>query len=426
MGSPKKSVAHFIVANDGLFYFSRLLIHYTGKSEYDKIQKNIENSFNFFYKSDDSSSFNIVSEYYGIYSEIFYLYDINKNEKISNLTFNMNIVSKESKVCGTIYLFYKEAQYEDYEKYFFKELKEFGLINGYYMTFLYDEYKLDFNYFNSNYNNTIGYLILGDSPHEFDPLNYKSDDEIKINADFLLHININEIKFKYNETNYSEKNIRMNFEFNSEFIIGTFAFKNETDRLFFDELISQNLCKIDTVKENIAISEDIIYSCENNNIIQEKIKYFPTIYFLLREYNLIFSFNYKELFKLYNNRLYFLIIYKNNVRESWSMGELFLRKYTTSFNYDSKIISFYKQQVDEINKKTAQNYSEEYSDEIYDKIDKKEKFPILFIIIIAILSVVIIILVIVLIFLIKKWKKLRIAKTNELNDDYEYIPQIIN
>ena len=37
MGNPKKSVAHFIVDNEGLFEFSR-------KSEYDKIQRNIENS----------------------------------------------------------------------------------------------------------------------------------------------------------------------------------------------------------------------------------------------------------------------------------------------------------------------------------------------------------------------------------------------
>ena len=426
MGSPKKSVAHFIVANDGLFYFSRLLIHYTGKSEYDKIQKNIENSYNIFYKSDESSSFNILHEYYGIYSDIFYLYDLNNNEKIANLSFNMNIVNKDSKVCGSINLHYKEAQYEDYEKYFFKELKEKGLIKEYYMTFLYDEYKLDFNYFNGNYNNTLGYLILGDSPHEFNPLKYNSDDEIKINADFLLYININEIKFKFNETNYSEKNFRMNFDYNSGFIRGSIAFKNETDKLFFDELISQNLCKIDIVNENVAISENIIYSCENNKIMQEKIKNFPTIYFLLREYNLVFSFNYKELFKLHNNRLYFLIIYKKNVIESWSMGELFIRKYITSFNYDSKIISFYKQQVDEINKKSALNDSEEYSDEIYDKPEKKEQFPILIITIISILSVITIILVIVLILVVREWKKLRIAKTNELNDDYEYIPKIIN
>ena len=426
MGSPKKNVAHFIKENDGLFEFSRFVIHYTGKSEYDKIQTNIENSYNLFYRSNDSSSFISLDDYYGIQSEIFYLYDLNNNEKKCNLTFNMKISEKNSKTYGTIYLYYIESKYEDYEKYLFKELKEKGLINDYYMTFLYDEYKFDFNYLDENYDKILGYFILGESPKEFNPQKYKKEDEIKINSDFLLFININEIKFKSNISNYSEKNFGMSFHFNSEFIRGTFGFKNEIDKIFFNELISQNLCKIDKVKENIAIGEDFIYSCENNKFMQEKIKEFPTIYFLIREYNLIFLFNYKELFKLYNNRLYFLIIFKNSVRTSWSMGELFLRKYTTSFNYDSKIVSFYKQQVDEMNKKTDEYYSEEYLDETGNKPNKKGKLPILIVCILIILSVIIIVLVLVIIILIRQWKKVKKGRLNEVNEDYEYISKNIN
>ena len=338
----KKKVAHFIVDNEGLFEFSSLALHYTGKSEYDKIQKNIENSCNIFYRSNDSSSFKTLDVQYGIHSEIFYLHDLNNYEKKCNLTFNMKNSEKKAKVYGTIYLYYIESHYDDNEKYFFKELKENCLINDFYMTFLYDEYKFDFNYLDDNYDKTLGHLILGESPKEFNPQKYKKEDEIRINSDFLLFININEIKFKSNTSTYSEKNFGMSFHFNSEFIRGTFGFKNEIDKIFFNELISQNLCRIDKVKENIAINEDYIYSCENNKFMQEKIKEFPTLHFLIRQYNLVFLFNYKELFKLYNNRLYFLIIYKNTVRTSWSMGELFLRKYTTSFNYDLKIASFYK------------------------------------------------------------------------------------
>ena len=425
MGSPKKNVAHFIIANDGLFEFSKLEIYYSGKSEYNKIQKNIENSYNLFYKSNDSSSFITVDDYYGIYSEIFYFYDLNNNAKKCNLTFNMKNSDKRSKIYGNIYLYYIEGHYEDNEKYLFKELKENGLINGYYMTFLYDEYKFDFNYLDDNYDKILGYLILGDSPKVFNPEKYKEEDEIKINSDFLLFININEIKFKSNISNYSEKNFGMSFHFNSEFIRGTLGFKNEIDNIFFNELISQNLCRIDKVKENIANNDDFIYSCENNKYMQEKIKEFPTIYFLIKQYNLVFLFNYKELFKLHNNRLYFLIIYTNTVRISWSMGEIFLRKYITSFNYDSKIVSFYKQQVDEINKKTDQYYSEEYPDETNYK-PKKEKLPILIIGLIIILAVIIIILVIVIILLVKERKKVKKARINEVNDDYEYVSKIIN
>ena len=141
---------------------------------------------------------------------------------------------------------------------------------------------------------------------------------------------------------------------------------------------------------------------------------------------MIFLFNYKELFKLYNNRLYFLIIYKNTVRTSWSMGELFLRKYTTSFNYDLKIVSFYKQQVDEMNKKTDEYYSEEYPDEINVKPNKDEKLPLSIFVIIIILTVIIIVLVIVIIILVREWKKGKKSRVNEVNDDYEYISKNIN
>ena len=43
----------------------------------------------------------------------------------------------------------------------------------------------------------------------------------------------------------------------------------------------------------------------------------------MKPYNLTFLFNYKELFKLHNNCLYFLIIYKNIIFNSWEVGELF-------------------------------------------------------------------------------------------------------
>ena len=108
------------------------------------------------------------------------------------------------------------------------------------------------------------------------------------------------------------------------------------------------------------------------------------------------------------------------------MGELFLRKYTTSFNYDLKIVSFYKQQVDEMNKKTDEYYSEEYLDETGNKPNKEGKLPILIVCILIILSVIIIVLVIVIIILIRQWKKVKKGRLNEVNEDYEYISKNIN
>ena len=423
MGTPKKQVAHFICRNHGTFYYSTFQIQYHGDLVYNTIQKKIENSLNIYYKTDDSSSYVELDDYYGVYSDYFYLYDLDKREKIVNLTFNMKNIDKKMKLYDTIDLANNEDPYDEYNKYIFKVFKENGLVDEYYITFLYGEYDCDFNYFCDNYNKILGTLLLGESPHEFDPDKYKEEDELKINGDFSL--NINQMKFKSKTLNYPENDFKMNIRFNSEFIFGSSKFRNETDNIFFAELISKNLCRIDYINENIVISQDIVYSCENNKEMQEKIKEFPTIYFIIKEYNLIFLFNYKELFKLHNNRLYFLVIYKKNSGTNWDMGELFLRKYTTSFNYDSKTISFYKQQVDEINKKTDIDYPEIKSDEPVDYQKEKDNSLIL-VIILVVMGIAIVVFGVILLILIQEWRKLRKKRTNELKDEYEYVSEVIN
>ena len=117
-------------------------------------------------------------------------------------------------------------------------------------------------------------------------------------------------------------------------------------------------------KDNINHYEEIIYSCQNNEAMMNQLNYFPTLYLEIKEYNLTFLFNYKELFKLYNERFYFLIYFnKNNNNREWEMGEIFLRKYITSFNNATQKISFYRNQIEEINKITNISYSEKEQDE---------------------------------------------------------------
>ena len=44
---------------------------------------------------------------------------------------------------------------------------------------------------------------------------------------------------------------------------------------------------------------------------------------------------------------------------NWKLGEIFLRKYLTVFNFDAETISFYRNQVDEANKKSNIDYTKE-------------------------------------------------------------------
>ena len=341
----------------------------------------------------------------------------------------MNPTEKQTKLYGNIDLYFlREDPYEEYNKYIFRMLKDNKLIDDTYFTFIYGEYNIKngSNYLNDDYNNILGNLILGESPHEFSPDKFKKEDEIKINGQFMLEIN--EIKLDSKISNYSEENIRLSISFTSSLFRGSLMFKNETDIIFFNDLISKNLCRIDYVDENIYVSQDIVYSCENNNIMQEKIKSFPTLYFLIRPYNLTFLFNYKELFQLHNNRLYFLIYYKKGSFSSWEVGELFLRKYITSFNCYSKTISFYKNQVDDINDKTNIIIPDEESDENTDtdqapasKDDTSRNKTRTWIIVIIICGIVLIAAIITIVLLVLRLKKFRKRRAAELIDDnYEY------
>ena len=427
MGTPKKLVAHFISKSGALFSYSRLKLQYHATPEYEKIEERFEKYLNIFYNISDSSSNEEVDTYSGVYSDIFYLYDSTGKENEYIFEFNVNMNARFEKLVGAIDLYNQFDPHDKYNKYFFKVLKDNNVIDDYYITFTYEEYNLDNKliYFNDDYHKLLGNLILGDCPHKFNPEKYKEEDQIVVNGNHFL--DINEIKFKSKISNYTANDERIFFKFNSEFMRASKTFKNEVDKFFFNELMSNNLCRADRVKEHIYISEDIIYSCENNEIINEKIKNFPTLYFEIKVSNLIFLFNYKELFKLYNDRLYFLFIFKSS---AWEFGELFLRKYTTSFHYDGNFISFYKQQVDEINKKTdildpEETDSEEPKYDPYEK--KRENKSYVRIIIEIVMGVIILITVTVIIILIIRWKKTRKKRADELSDDYDYTPQgIIN
>ena len=450
METPPKNVGHFIKNSDNTLYYDTLQLHYTSRQDYDKIQKEIENSVSFYYFANASSSHKVIDDYFGIYSDTYLFYDLNHKEKNAVLEFNALPNEIEKKLFGSLNLYYRrETDPDDTDRFLFALLKSNNLIKNSYFTFFYGEYDLtyEFNYFNDNYDEILGNFIVGEYPHEYSPEKYKEDDQIKTNGQFKLFVN--EIKYKYyQELNYSESDVNVGLKFDSNFIKGSFKYKNETDKIFFNDLFEKKLCKEEIVDENIYISKRIVYSCENNEKVQKKIQSFPTLYFEMKPYNLTFLFNYKELFKLYNNRLYFLVIFKNN-SNNWEMGEIFFRKYLTTFDYYSKTISFYKIQVDDINNKTDTSDdpgsdsddpesdsdsedpgSDSDSDDpksdsdrkTDDPEEEKKKLRTQIIIYVAV-GVFFVGAVVTIVLLVIRLKRNRKKRADELKDDYEYIPE---
>ena len=292
MGTPIQKVSFFILKSDKVFSIGEMKL---SKENY-YIQKEIENVLDIFYAPMNSTSLEELDPYNWKFSDIFYFKDL--NDKVETRKLNFTMISRSRLKQSGILDLYSRDRYdrEDVNNiYVFSVLKANKLIDNYYITFIFEEYDYENNstYFNDDYNNIFGKLIIGESPHLFAPEKYKEKDEIKINGEFNLKIN--EIKFKNNKSNYTEKDLNVPIKFTSAFIKGTFEYKNEIDNIFFSDLINKNICRIDYLKDNVDILENIIYSCDNSEIMKKEINYLPTIYFEIKEYNLTFLFNYKEL-----------------------------------------------------------------------------------------------------------------------------------
>jgi len=419
MGTPPQNVAHFIDQKELSFQFKKRLLSYNVYKTSKFID--LDNLTDFWFDKEKSSTF-FQNDNESFCSDIYYFNTLN-NTKIKVDSFKHNIDSNEKKVnnkCGIIGLNNPKDGYLNPNKVyiiFINELKEKDLISDYTFTIIYNENNDLFNYNNKL---SLGSIIIGESPHVFNPEKYKEEEQI-VNPGIYWSILVNEVKYNTSNETYNEYNIEMEFSFISAFIKGTVLYKNKIEKNFFSELIKKKLCIVELINENIFPFEYYVYSCENNKIMQDKIKDFPSLYFTINQHNLTFIFTYNELFKLYNDRLYFMIIFKDEKFPAyfpqWIMGEIFLRKYLTSFNYDSKTISFYRNQVNEINIK-SQIINNPNNNNNNNNLNLS-KYIRVFIEILMGLFIIFILYI-----LYRKYRHSRKILANELEDsNYAYIPK---
>ena len=348
MGTPPQKVSHFILQNEYYFNFKKktsLSYNFIKFSQF----LNKENLSNFCFDNNKSSTFIINDDDEEAFKEIYYFYTLNNGIiKVENLSHNVEI--KEPNYlnkCGVIGLYHKnKRRYRNNSINLMEELKSKGIINEYSFTILYKEKCNLFDYHKDN----LGIIIIGESPHIYNYTKYNKKEEV-VNPEKNWSIIIN--RLISSKINYTEENIEMEISLNTAFIIGSNPYKDEIHIEFFSELIKKNLCKLEDLQENIFPINYYAYSCENNEEMRENIKLFPSLKFEIKINDLYFIFSYRDLFKLFNDKLYFMIIFKIEKYTSniprWVMGEIFLRKYITTFNYDSKMIIFYRNQVNEAN-----------------------------------------------------------------------------
>ena len=267
-----------------------------------------------------------------------------------------------------------------------------------------------------------GFLIIGEKPHEFDKNNYKEQFYILtgsknrqftsdwyIEFDSIYYSGIRESNNSlYNNSFNLDLSTRVNINYG--LIEGTTNYENNIKKDFFDRLIKNKQC----ITEEINIYR--IYSCEKKTSYNYIKEYFPTLKFCFKQHKMCFEFNYKDLFIEINDKLYFLVFFNN--REDvysyrFTLGQIFLKKYLITFNYDTKMIGFYNKRIEIVEENSHKN-NERY----YYEHDIK-----------AIIVIIIAFIVFLFVgFLLGKkiYDRTRKKKANELIDDYEYSSQDIN
>ena len=416
IGNPPQKVDG-ILLNDNLCFEIRLEKDlYT----YNNIYSYINNK----YIPKDSSTFSIQHEelrwdkgkYMTLGTETF---TFGNNEEKYNLTFMIGLTDKESIDIDEV----KSQRY----------IVKFGL--NVLTSFSGDEcpnfilfvrnkarlYKFITSFVFTSVNN--GYLVIGDELYKYNPKIYHQSQHINVYTstncplDYKEGIVIDEV----NNKNLTLEKTKVYIEYDLGVIIGTNQYKQIIDEIFFNKLISNKICQIETVKLNSS-DEYYVYSCKEENL---NIKLFPKLLFISKTFVFNFELNYNDIFsKKANGLYYFLILFKVSYRynndttlvEKWRLGEPFYRKYNFSRNFDSRMLGFYNPNYDYEEEKEI-NVENNKKDEGDNNIWKITIFIVLGLIFLGLLMFICF-------YMGMKFKEGRKKRANELKEDnYEYFPE---
>lgn len=215
-----------------------------------------------------------------------------------------------------------------------------------------------------------GYIVLGEEPHASSSNKniLNENDLVKTTCgnefgEFNWYITFDEIFFyntKNNETEKSQNNetIYVNYQRviyskaqispNLGLIISTNEYFYEIEKIFFQKLIDKGICYSAYIS---GYKFDIIY-CFTSMLTSNELESFPSIHFKNFIFNYDFELTYKDLFFEQGKYTFFSIIRQDSFRNEendfdigskWEFGLPFLKKYFLTFDYDNRLIGFYKQ-----------------------------------------------------------------------------------
>ena len=207
-------------------------------------------------------------------------------------------------------------------------------------------------------------------------------------------------------------NTRVEYIIDLNHIISDEQYYTDIKKFYFKKYFENNTCHEEkSYKDGEGYTYMIICDISFKNYQ----KSFPGIYFYNEQLFFAFNLYAEDIFYEYKNKIYFLIIHKDSIKNYWRLGKIFLKKYPFMFDYDKKIISYVNlkstwkphnnnknNQKENENEKKAKNENNGDNNKIKDYI----------------LIVLLIIGIIIGVFLGKRiWNKNQKLKANELEEE---------
>ena len=283
------------------------------------------------------------------------MYNPNNEEPILDDVGIDYIIEREKRTtCG--YIGFKLFMDREENNNILDQLKQKGIISNTIFTFI----EANKNYTKYKNNNIEALLIIGEEIYDiFKDKNIKEYINEKYNKDqfvekrklndyiinegfyFIWKITFNNIYTYFNNTNINLKQIKNVFLDNDFGLIsGTIEYKNLIEENYFKQYQDKNKCWQKTLKTD-DLGYFYYYVCDDDI----NIDIFPTLYLKCKNLKYEYQLTKDELFIKYNHKIYFLIVFEFTKTVTWKLGKLFLDKYLFSYNYDSRTVGFYNENL---------------------------------------------------------------------------------
>jgi hypothetical protein len=354
-------------------------------------EANINKYLNKFNEKESNTYNNITGKIQFHYQQFSSGYKSNDNIKFPNIkkkqNLNFILVSEMGKIyneSGVIgfknYHKVYDSQIENYS--FLPQLKNLNLIKN-----------LDFVFKFKDKDN--GEIIIGEKPHEYS--NYYNSEKF-ITIQTLINEE-NEIAWglKFNNISFIDNKGKKNILQNSQLVY----LKMELDGIYgpheYEDLLKDNFNKL--ISEKKCFSETTLsfkyYYCDKS----VNMDFIGNLQFSHKDFKTNFTFNKNDLiYKSKDGFQHFMVFFQLEQRDNyWIFGKLFLEKYQLVFNLESKTIGFY--------------------------LDGKKSISKSYLFIIF-LIIIIFSLVIILYHYIRKIPRKK--RPFELEEDFDYTPQLNN